>query len=70
VGFVFPRGRQRKRRSAVPFLILLAAVALGFFATNCGGGFAMPSGSKTYVITVTGTSGETQRSTTVTMIVQ
>jgi hypothetical protein len=62
---------QRRRRFAV-LLLLLAVVGIGFFATSCGGGFAMPStsNSKTYVITVTGTSDETQHSTTVTLIVQ
>lgn len=70
-GFAFSGAGQRRRKFAV-LLLLLAVVGIGFFATSCGGGFAMPStsNSTTYVIAVTGTSGETQRSTTVTLIVQ
>jgi sugar lactone lactonase YvrE len=48
-------------------LLLGASTAL----TGCGGGFALPqSPSATYTITVTGTSGSTQHSTTVQLTVR
>jgi parallel beta-helix repeat protein len=68
VGFVLPR---RSRKHLASFLLLIL-VGVALFASSCGGGFALhpASTSKTYVITVTGTSGTTQHAATVTLIVQ
>ena len=55
------------------FHLLLAALLLGGFTclAGCGsGGFAGHTASKTYSLTVTGTSGSTQHATTVTLIVK
>ena len=65
----------RKRRRAIRLLtLILVLTAGGIFTTlvtGCGGGFALPAQSttKTYTITVTGTAGSVQHSTTVTLTV-
>jgi hypothetical protein len=62
------------RRRGVPklrFLLTLAAVVAAL--SGCGGGYALPEGqtqSKVYTVTVTGTSGSLQHSTTVQLTVQ
>jgi len=60
-----------KRRRWITQAVLLVA-ALGAFGalTACGGGFGFQSPARTYTITVTGTSGAIQQSTTVQLTVQ
>ncbi len=65
----------RKRRRAIRFVAILLMLTAGGLSTTlmsgCGGGFALPTQStaKTYTITVTGTAGSVQHSTTVTLTV-
>jgi hypothetical protein len=64
---------QRRYRKATQRLMLLALAALSllpFLAlSGCGGGFSLVQ-PRTSVITVTGTSGSLQQSTTVSLTVQ
>jgi sugar lactone lactonase YvrE len=59
--------RMLKRAAAFAVLACFAATLIG-----CGGGFAGPPSTQpgSYVVTITGTSGSTQASTTVTVVVQ
>jgi hypothetical protein len=52
-------------------LLLVSFALLGSVLAGCNGGFAGKPGTLpgNYVITVTGTSGSLQRSTTVTLVV-
>jgi hypothetical protein len=69
-------GRLRKGGQRAGYRLLLGAlVAILFGAgatliTGCGAGFALPSASTTYTVTVTGTSGTDTHSTTVSLILQ
>jgi hypothetical protein len=69
-GFLFAIKRFRQRWITMGIFILVslgAATAI----SGCGGGFSLPgSTAKTYSITVTGTSGAEQQSTTVELIVK
>jgi len=69
-GFFF--AVRRVRKSWISMLILLLTCAgAATTLTGCGGGFSLPgSGVKTYTVTVTGTSGAVQQSTTVQLIVK
>jgi sugar lactone lactonase YvrE len=63
------------RRRTIPRLrSLLALTALTAALSGCGGGFALPEGqttqSKVYTVTITGSSGSLQHSTTVQLTVQ
>lgn len=63
---------RKHRRQWITLAILLFA-SLGAAATlsGCGGGFGLPgSGAKTYSITITGTSGNIQQSTSVQLTVK
>jgi hypothetical protein len=50
----------------------LAVASLGAFAalTACGGGFGLTGPAQTYTVTVTGTSGAEQQTTTVQLTVE
>jgi hypothetical protein len=65
-------GRKRIPRTVVLFLAFAVLGVSIMFGTGCGGGFsntpATPAGN--YTVTVTGTSGSFQASTTVTLAVQ
>ncbi|MFZ0279216.1 MAG: hypothetical protein WAL60_20100, partial [Candidatus Sulfotelmatobacter sp.] len=65
-------GRKRIPRMLVLVFMLASLGITTSLLTGCGGGFAStpstPAGN--YVITVTGTSGAFQASTTVTLVVQ
>jgi len=63
--------RKARKRWMTVCVLLLASLGAVTALSGCGGGFALPgSGAKNYTITVTGTSGETQQSTTVQLKVQ
>jgi hypothetical protein len=69
IGFFFLPGKRRRRW--ITLAVLLFA-SLGAFSalTACGGGFGMTAGATSYNITVTGSSGSVQQSTTVQLTVQ
>jgi hypothetical protein len=63
--------RKARKHWMTLCILLLASFGAATVLSGCGGGFALPgSGTKSYTITVTGTSGETQQSTTVQLKVQ
>jgi sugar lactone lactonase YvrE len=69
VGGVF--GRKRVPRTLVLALTLATVGLMTSLLTGCGGGFANnPTQAGNYTVTVTGTSGSFQASTTVTLVVQ
>jgi hypothetical protein len=69
-GLLFPLWR-RKRRLFTVCLLMLASIGAAAALTGCGGGFALPyPPSSNYSITITGTSGEVQQSTTVQLTVK
>lgn len=64
----FGRGKRKpSRRRGLLFLGALIVIAMGL--TSCGGA-SQTSASKSYVITVSGTSGPSQHTTTVTLMLQ
>jgi trimeric autotransporter adhesin len=63
------RRRERIWRLGCGLLCLLLSVGAAML-TGCGGGYYSKAPAQTYTITVTGTSGSTQHSTTVTLTVQ
>jgi hypothetical protein len=72
IGFFFLPGKKRRRWIT---LAVLAIASLGAFSalTACGGGFGLvlpESGAGTYTLTITGTSGSVQQSTTVQLTVE
>jgi sugar lactone lactonase YvrE len=73
-GLLLWRRRHGRLLRGLSSMMILAALGIGAWAmTGCGGGFAFPTKTtppQTYTITVTGTSGETTHSTTVTLTVQ
>ena len=69
--FFLPAVTRRRVVPKLRFLLTLAAVVAAL--SGCGGGYALPEGqtqSKVYTVTVTGTSGSLQHSTTVQLTVQ
>lgn len=63
--------RRRGRMWRLGATLLCSLLTLGAAAlTGCGGGYYSQAPAQTYTITVTGTSGSTQHSTTVTLTVQ
>jgi hypothetical protein len=63
------RRRDRVRLLNTGLLCVLLTVGAGMLS-GCGGGYYSKPPAQTYTITVTGTSGSTQHSTTVTLTVQ
>jgi trimeric autotransporter adhesin len=63
------RRRERIWRLGCGLLCLLLSVGAAML-TGCGGGYYSKAPAQTYTVTVTGTSGSTQHSTTVTLTVQ
>jgi hypothetical protein len=63
---------MRKRRNywVKVALLVLATSGAATALIGCGGGFGMAGNSKAYTITITGTSGTEQQSTTVQLIVK
>jgi hypothetical protein len=71
LSFFFLPGKRRRRW--ITLAVLLIASLSGVTAlTGCGGGFGLVKviPPTSYIITVTGTSGSTQQSTTVQLTVQ
>jgi len=67
--FAFRRVRKQLRKSgAVTLLAMMSFGAMAMALTGCGG--YVGTSAKTYVITVTATSGQQQQSTTVTLTVK
>ena len=64
-------GRKRRRLSSLVLFTLVLGSLSAVGLTGCAGGFALPSASspQTFTITVTGTNGSVQHSTTVTLTV-
>jgi len=64
--------RKRLGRSFAVLLVMAAVVGGAWWLTGCNGGFAGKPApqSRTYVITITGTSGNLHPSTTITLIVR
>ena len=72
IGLFFVPGKHRRRWITLGVLLFASLTALTALS-GCGGGFGLVSGgpaSTHYTITVTGTSGETQQTTTVQLTVQ
>jgi Beta-propeller repeat len=72
IGVFFLPGKKRRRWIT---LCVLAIASLGAFSalTACGGGFGLAvheKGAATYTLTITGTSGSVQQSTTVQLTVE
>jgi hypothetical protein len=72
LGLFYVPGKRRRRWITLGVLLFASVTALTALS-GCGGGFGLGShegGSTSYTITVTGTSGETQQTTTVQLTVQ
>ena len=68
-GLCVVAGRKKRLARSLPILLMIATLAgVTFMLTGCNGGFSGPAQSAT--ITVTGTSGSQQVSTTFTLIVK
>jgi hypothetical protein len=72
IGVFFLPGKKRRRWITIA---VLAIASLGAFSalTACGGGFGLAvheKGAATYTLTITGTSGSVQQSTTVQLAVE
>jgi N-acetylneuraminic acid mutarotase len=69
IGFFFVPGKRRRRWITV-FVLLLASLGAFTALTACGGGFGMTASATSYNITITGTSGTVQQTTTVQLTVE
>jgi spermidine/putrescine-binding protein len=70
LGLFFIPGKRRRRWITMAVL-LLASFGAVTAMTGCGGGFAIPMApAQTNTVTVTGTSGAVQQTTTVQLTVQ
>jgi hypothetical protein len=69
IPLLWSRRRNRQRLLTTGLLCMLLSVGATMLS-GCGGGYYAQPPSQTYTITVTGTSGSTQHSTTVTLTVQ
>jgi len=70
IGLFFVPGKRRRRWLALGVLLFVSLGALTALS-GCGGGFALPgSPAQSYTITVAGTSGSDQQTTTVQLTVQ
>jgi len=70
LGLCFVPGKRRRRWITLGIFLLASLGALTALS-GCGGGFAgFGHTSESYIITVTGTSGTIQQSTTVQLTVQ
>jgi sugar lactone lactonase YvrE len=67
-----PTRRGQKRKSHNAFMILFCLLILGAVCATvgCGGGFAVTPSSSSYTLTITGTNGSVNHSTTVTLAVK
>jgi uncharacterized repeat protein (TIGR01451 family) len=64
--------RKRLGKSIAAFLVMATLLGGAWMMTGCNGGFAGKPGpqTRTYIITITGTSGSLHPSTTITLIVR
>jgi hypothetical protein len=69
IGFCFLPGRRRRRWITL-FVLLLTSLGAFSALTSCGGGFGQGASATSYTITVTGSSGSAQQSTTVQLTVE
>jgi hypothetical protein len=72
IGIFFLPGKKRRRWITLAVLAIASLGALSAF-TACGGGFGLvepESGAGTYTLTITGTSGSVQQSTSVQLTVE
>jgi hypothetical protein len=69
IGLCLVPGKRRRRWITLAVLLI---ASLGAFTalTACGGGFGYTAPSQSYTITVTGTSGTDEQTTTVQLTVQ
>jgi hypothetical protein len=69
IGMFFLPGKRRRRWITLTVLLL---ASLGAFTalTACGGGFGFTSSATSYTITITGSSGSVQQTTTVPLTVE
>jgi hypothetical protein len=69
IGFFFLPSKRRRRWITLAVLLL---ASLGAFTalTACGGGFGMTAPATSYNITITGTSGTVQQTTSVQLTVE
>jgi hypothetical protein len=69
---VIAGNRKRLGKSIAVFLIMATLLGGAWMMTGCNGGFAGKPGpqSRTYIITITGSSGSLHPSTTITLIVR
>jgi multisubunit Na+/H+ antiporter MnhE subunit len=66
----FRRWRNAFRGKLLLLVVALASLATAAALTGCGGGFALPQTSQSYTLTITGTGGSDNHSTTVQLTVQ
>jgi hypothetical protein len=69
---VLAGNRKRLGKSMAAFLVMATLLGGAWMMTGCNGGFAGKPGpqTRTYIITITGTSGSLHPSTTITLIVR
>jgi len=69
VSLLFLPGKRRRRWITTALLLFASLGGIGALG-GCGGGFSLVPPTQTYTVTVTGTSGAIQQSTTVQLTVQ